>query len=479
MIERRSPMRRLVELLASALVVAVTAGAPAFAQTFNSGSTGADGAFNPTSDVTLTLPPGGVFNFTTIDIPGGVTVRFKRNATNTPVTLLANGDVKIQGRIDVSGADGGPELVNLTLLSSNGGAGGPGGFDGGGGSDGVVSTAGGSGLGPGGGAGGAFPEGGVVHGGSGGGFARPGAASGGGEPGGTAYGVPTLLPLIGGSGGGGGGSALPHTGAGGGGGGGALLIASSGTITFNGVVRALGGFGGSLASCRVGAGGGGTGGAVRLVATAIAGAGTIDVSGGGPGGACSGETSGGAGSAGRVRLEAFTNTAGINFPGGARLSSASPGPVTLANAPTLRITSVGGVAAPASPGASLSNPDIVLPDTVTNPVTINLAASNIPLGTTVAVTVSGRTGGSASVASTGLAGTVAASTASASVTLPFDQPSVIGASASFSLIVAGSGGPVFVDGEEVDRVRVSATLGDDSRLIYITKSGREVLLSTR
>src|SRR2546426_1003989 len=65
--------------------------APALAQTFNSGSTGADGPFNPTANTTLALPPNGVFNFTTINIPSGVTVRFTRNATNTPVTMLASG----------------------------------------------------------------------------------------------------------------------------------------------------------------------------------------------------------------------------------------------------------------------------------------------------------------------------------------------------------------------------------------------------
>jgi len=71
----------------------------AHAQTFSSGSTGADGPFAPTSDVTLTLPPDGVFNFTTVTIPAGVTVRFTRNTANTPVTLLATGDVTIAGTL--------------------------------------------------------------------------------------------------------------------------------------------------------------------------------------------------------------------------------------------------------------------------------------------------------------------------------------------------------------------------------------------
>ena len=80
--------------------------APALAATFNCGFTSADGAFNPRT----TVPPGatavgntcaiplrlaGTFDFTTINIPGGVTVKFTRNAANTPVTLLASGHVAI------------------------------------------------------------------------------------------------------------------------------------------------------------------------------------------------------------------------------------------------------------------------------------------------------------------------------------------------------------------------------------------------
>src|SRR5205814_7558464 len=74
---------------------------------FSSGSTGADGAFNPTTSVALQVPPDGKFNYTTINIPFGVTVTFTRNARNTPVYILATGNVTINGNIDVGGQDGG------------------------------------------------------------------------------------------------------------------------------------------------------------------------------------------------------------------------------------------------------------------------------------------------------------------------------------------------------------------------------------
>ena len=187
--------------LTAIIVTLVLGHGPALAQTFSSGSTGADGALSPATNTTLTLPSDGVFNFTTITIPSGVTVKFARNPTNTPVTLLATGNVTIAGTIDVSGVSGGPATNGATSVLSNGGSAGPGGFDGGSGGTGVVSTTGGSGLGPGGGAGGT----GIGAGGGGAGFAAAGTSGTGGTApasGGAVYGTPTLVPLIGGSGGG-------------------------------------------------------------------------------------------------------------------------------------------------------------------------------------------------------------------------------------------------------------------------------------
>src|SRR3990172_3704336 len=193
-----------VAILAFTIVLtAITVGGGhAIAQTFSSGSTGADGAFNPTINTTLALTPNGVFNFTTINIPAGVTVAFTRNATNTPVTLLASGNVVIAGSVNLNGAGGG-NPTGGTGISPNGGLGGPGGFNGGDGADGIATTTGGTGLGPGGGAGGAVyleSFNGYTTGGGGGGGSfgntgtpnprRPEMTAG------PTYGMGTLLPLI-------------------------------------------------------------------------------------------------------------------------------------------------------------------------------------------------------------------------------------------------------------------------------------------
>jgi hypothetical protein len=461
-------MRKIVTVLALA-VSAALAGTPAAAQTFNSGSTGADGPFSPTTSVTLTVPPTGVFNFTTINIPVNVTVSFttQRGVRTPPVMMLATGNVVIAGTIDLRGANqgGGGNGGSGTQLFGNGGVGGPGAFEGGSGGSG---SPGGAGLGPGGGGGGipAVPPStpGIAAG--GGGF----LSNGGGSLGGTSYGTPTLLPLIGGSGGGGGSAPQDVTGGGGGGGGGAVVVASSTTITFNGTINANGG--GAGASAFGGnPGSGGSGGAARLVATTIAGTGTILVNPGTGGGTNTG-------SPGRMRIEAYNNNLTLNGSQGASLSVGQP-TVTALTGVTLQITSIGGISTPATPTGSYTNPDVLLPSASPAAVPVTLAATNIPLGTVISLTSTPMRGTGSSTISSGLAGTVASSTANGTLTISTTQPNVITASASFTLTADAVGGPIYAEGEPVERMRVDATWGGFSRVTYITRTGREVVAVAR
>ncbi len=64
-------------------------------------SDGSDGAFAPTVDTVL---PPGIYQYTTIDIPAGVTVTTSGTGV---LELYASGDVTIEGVIDVSGSRGG------------------------------------------------------------------------------------------------------------------------------------------------------------------------------------------------------------------------------------------------------------------------------------------------------------------------------------------------------------------------------------
>jgi hypothetical protein len=116
-----------------------------------------------------------------------------------------------------------------------------------------------------------------------------------------------------------------------------------------------------------------------------------------------------------------------------------------------------------------------LPAGTTNPVTVSLVATNVPSGTTVTVTVKGQAGAATSTTAV-LAGTTSSSTASASVTISTSEPCVITASGAFTLLAAGEVAPVYAEGDEVEQVRVTAALGGTTRVAYVTRSGREVVV---
>jgi hypothetical protein len=154
-------------------------------------------------------------------------------------------------------------------------------------------------------------------------------------------------------------------------------------------------------------------------------------------------------------------------------TAGTPGTVFLPNNPTLAITKIGGVNV-ANPVGSYGAPDITLPAGTTNPVTVEVAATNIPLSppVTVTVTVAPFSGTPTNYSAT-LAGTDASSTASISVTLPATQVAVLSASATFNVVLAG-GQPLRIDGEEVEKIAVAALPGRATQRFLITQAGREI-----
>jgi len=482
---------RLGRLVRQALWLTLLPGA---ALAYESGSTGADGAFNPTIHTRVPLPPDGVLHYTDVNIPSGVNVTFERNAANTPVVILASGNVTVAGAIHVSGGwstnagaagDANPGDDGIP------GVGGPGGYDGGRGGPKAAdfSSRGGAGLGPGGGAGGFVDTNGGTNqcrctvGGSGGGHGSAGTPGSwwtkigyhhSGMPYGSTYGTPLLQPLVGGSGGGGGAGGSFFGGAGGGGGGGALLIAASGTVNITGAIYASGGGSGAVSGMNVGAAGGtGSGGSIRIVATEIAGQGTISATAPAPrpGYSTSGETyyasAGGTGGVGRIRLESeiLTRTAATT----PMYSYGDPAPAFIAGLPGLRITTVAGVAVPANPTGS---GDVVLPADTPNPVTVAFETSGVPVGNTVKLTVTPASGATTSVVSPALVGTTESASASVSVNLP-GGPSTLLAQTSYTLLAAaGNALAPYAGGEQVAEVQLDSSLQGGSTVTLITVSGK-------
>lgn len=331
--------------------------------------------------IEIPLPPDGVVVFDSIDVDRTTSrgcsahVTFSRNAANTPVTLLVKGNVTVRsgGRITVNGFPGG--------AGTNGGAGQPGlgglgGFAGGEGAYRIVNFAniGGNGVGPGGGLGGTV---------------SPATFA----AGGVFVGVPELRPLLGGSGGGGGRSSADtagHAAGGGGGGGGAILIAANGTIDIQsgGQILAEGASGGD----RIGvgtAGGGGSGGAIRLLANRIQGSGQVFARGGSQTSCCGFD--GLAGGPGRIRMEAIFNTFAADNTNPVAVRAPAPGPLVNPITPTVRITGIDGVVTPVDPIGFRNQVDMLVD--APGVIQIDLATTDVPVGTDVEVKVKPKVGG--------------------------------------------------------------------------------------
>jgi hypothetical protein len=249
---------------------------PLYGQSFDAGSDGSLGDVIISSNTMLNLPADGKLHFRSLTVNSGVTLRFNRNAHNTPVFILSQTEVVVNGTINV---DGGVRTVNT------GGLGGPGGFDGGKPGFGAEVPP-GNGYGPGGGHGGvnSCSDGASVAVGAGYGTRRSAFS-------GSLYGNTLLIPLVGGSGGGGGAN---DPNGGGGGGGGAILIAANNHVAVTGSILARGGDGGFCLN-------GGSGGAIRLVSFKVEGAGSLNT------GALNGNSG-----QGRIRIDTVIRT-GLNF----------------------------------------------------------------------------------------------------------------------------------------------------------------------
>ncbi len=429
----------------------------------NSGSNGSDGAFNPQSSVTIDMAnhPDGIYQYTSVNIPSGVTVSFTSNAKNTPVVWLVQGDCVISGAVDVSGKDSSPS-------STTPGTGGPGGF--GGGNGGMFPSAGG---GPGGGAPGAT-DGGPLGIGGNGSYSRSGQALSNQQVAGTLYGNKLILPLIGGSGGGGFG----------GGGGGAVLFAVSGRMTVTGTITTNGG---SI----VNGGGGGSGGAVRIVAAHIDGFGSVTADGGfsyrswwtGWGYASSASQGG----AGWVRIDSIDNQFSGSF-GGATFSNGFQ-PIILPAAGQgvqLAVQSIGGISIAGSPSGVLANPDLIIPAQQSNPLNVVVGCTNLPLNTAITLIVHPATGPDVTATGTNSTGTQASSSA----TIPINMPRGGGiiyarcVSGLAGVSATGTGSDVkniaqtgwTTDGETFAQMEITAGLSGSPRISYITSSGKKYAL---
>ncbi|MBT3191919.1 MAG: hypothetical protein HN341_05130 [Verrucomicrobia bacterium] len=449
----------------------------------DSGSDGSDGVFHPTTNIVVDMTdhPDGIYQYSSVVIPSGVTVSFTRNAQNTPVVWLVQTTCTIEGTVAVRGMKIGEVTPGIS-----GAPGGPGGFGGGSGVEDDETGTFGAGLGPGGGT--------VINGNSGnlGGSGSFGTK--GNEdpsrtsqfPAGDVYGTRYLVPLIGGSGGGGGSGKTGGIYNGGGGGGGALLIASDQEIVLNGSIDASGGGALTTSSTHYG-GGGGSGGGVRLISTRVRGTGAISTQGGTAyyywGGGRYGSTAG----HGRIRIDALEDAYTGSLTGA---SARGFQPVVLLPAGqniTLTIESVAGTVMPQNPTGIPTDPDVVISAHQAQPVTIVVRCHNVPLGSEVVLDIKPSSGEVVRAVSLNSVGTEVSSTATFQVNMPRGtgtiQAKVVSGiadlyvstpSSDWTSSLAQTGW--LATGERFASVEIMSVLGGGQSVAYISASGKRYTL---
>ncbi len=380
----------------------------AYAQ-INVGSDGSDGAFEPVANVEVDLSLAGtgpgtgvydatewavIFNYTSVTIPSGVTVTFKNHPSGAPVIWLVSGSVTIAGTVSLDGEGNTGTAARAPIP-------GPGGFRGGRAFLSLESE----------GAGGHGPGGGNYdptsnHHGVGGSY----GTLGGNVTVESTYGNEKIVPLIGGSGGS---SGRSTAGRGAGAGGGAILIAANNTITLTGSIHADGG--GTNTCCGGYFSGGGSGGGIRLIADLVTGGGSLLARGG---------TGIGAGGKGRIRVEANTNE--LTHAGDPTYTQDFPDVPPMifppAASPVITVTmltvGVTDIPVPIDPSAKFEFPSQDVSLDAVNPVTVHLAATDVPLDWVVEVRAVAKSGSAVTAIADPLVGTVGSSTTTASITLP-------------------------------------------------------------
>lgn len=348
-------------------------------------SDGSDGAFNPATNVEIdlglattalwTAPGSGngvydaekwavVFKYSSVNIPAGVKVTFKNHPTYAPVVWLVQGNVTIDGELNLDGKNKNanqPESLTPTEP-------GPGGFRGG------ASGPAGFGIGLG----------------TGGGLGADGSGAYQGQ-----YGNPQILPLIGGSGGNSGG-----------GGGGCIAIFASQSVSVGGLISAKGGVG-FLSHPFQNPINFGSGGAIKIVASAVTGAGTVS------------SLYPGTVVPGRIRIE--TNSLAPSLVTAPETIGVPPASTPIiwpaANTPIAKVISVDAVNAPADPRAQLvAGADVAIQDS--NQVDILIETQNFPIEGVVQLFIKPKFGNSSKLTATRLNGDITSATWRVQTTLP-------------------------------------------------------------
>ena len=155
----------------------------------------------------------------------------------------------------------------------------------------------------------------------------------------------------------------------------------------------------------------------------------------------------------------------------------TPRPIFFANIPTIRISSVGGIAVSANPSG---HRDVILPGITSNPVNVEFETVGVPLGTLIELKVAPDFQDAQTLTSSAVTGST--TLGSANVDVDFENGnSVLTAQATFTINASNSGSSTssfetpdysrYAQGQPVEKIMVSLDEQGRSVTTFITFSG--------
>jgi hypothetical protein len=151
-------------------------------------------------------------------------------------------------------------------------------------------------------------------------------------------------------------------------------------------------------------------------------------------------------------------------------SFGTPGPLFVTGRPALRFATVAGIPVPTSPTGF---GDVTVPPAIANPLTIMLVTSGIPVGSTVKVSMIPQYRAPILVDSPPTVGSLDNATTSVAMDIPFGQ-NVLSAQTSFMVVAAvGDALSRFAEGERVEKVTLTSTLGQGEKATLHTVAGKQ------
>lgn|GEM_PF-3020081 len=176
-----------------------------------------------------------------------------------------------------------------------------------------------------------------------------------------------------------------------------------------------------------------------------------------------------------VRLEAPLSALTYTGSGTIPVRSTINPEIFPSNPPGIQIVSIGGYPVPSYSGSSFSTVDLLLPNQLSDPISVVIHATNVPVGSPVTIQFNGSVGATSTTAA--LSGSTASSTATLSVSgLNRSSVTYLFASTTFNASLISANLPQS-GSDAVSKIELAAAPAQKTTYRFLRKDGSEISLA--